>query len=144
MVPTLFGRIQTRLVVLATIGSVWLLIVTPLLPQKAPLGDKYQASFLVLGLVMGIGVIWELVYHGVQQFRWEKDWPPLFGLLTGVPEGFVVWAVLRLVVPAIVPRPNGTSFDIAFASVWLVVWLWVNGPMRVPFVHWRFRGGRVV
>jgi hypothetical protein len=24
------------------------------------------------------------------------------------------------------------------------VWLAANGPMRVPFVHWRFRGGRLI
>ena len=27
------------------------------------------------------------VYHLLQQFRWEKDWPTLFALLVGVPEG---------------------------------------------------------
>ena len=28
--------------------------------------------------------------------------------------------------------------------IWFVVWLVANGPMRVPFLRWRFRGGRLV
>ena len=38
-------------------------------------------------IVVVLGVGWELVYHLLMQFRWEKDWPTLFGLLVGVPEG---------------------------------------------------------
>jgi hypothetical protein len=144
LVPTLAGRIQTRILTLAVIGSLWLLIITPVLPQNAPLGEKYQATFLVLGLVIAFGVVWELVYHGLQQFRWEKDWPALFGLLTAIPEGIVVWVFLRAVISGGLARPNGASYIIAFSTVWLVVWMSVNGPMRVPFIHWRFRGGRLI
>jgi hypothetical protein len=32
MVPTLYGRIQTRIVLLAVVGGLWTLIITPLLP----------------------------------------------------------------------------------------------------------------
>ncbi len=144
MVPTLSGRIQTRIFTLGVFGSLWLLILTPVLPQNAPIATKYAATFLVLGLVILIGMGWELVYHGLQQFRWEKDWPALFGLLTGIPEGVVVWVVLRNVISDNLARPNGASFIIAFSTVWLVVWMIVNGPMRVPFIHWRFRGGRLL
>ena len=31
-----------------------------------------------------------------------------------------------------------------FIVVWLAVWIWVNGPMRVFNIHWRFFGGRLV
>jgi hypothetical protein len=80
----------------------------------------------------------------LQQFRWEKDWPTLFGLITGLPDGLIVWVVRRLVIPASVARPTGLSFAIAFLTVWLVTWLWANGPMRAVFIHWRFHGGRVI
>ncbi len=30
------------------------------------------------------------LYHLGQQFRWEKDWPILFGLLTSIPEALVL------------------------------------------------------
>ena len=56
-----------------------------------------------------------------------------------------MWLLLQFdVVPGIpgeVPLP---AFLILFLSTWVVVWLVVNGPMRVPFVHWRFRGGRLI
>ena len=144
MVPTLIGRIETRIAVLGVIGSIWLLIITPALPQNAPLSDMYKAVFLVLGLVIGLGIIWECIYQGLQQFRWEKDWPAFFGLLEGIPEGIVVWLVLVHVIPDSLVKPNGASYVIAFATTWLVTWAWVNGPMRVPFIHWRFRGGRLI
>ena len=87
MVPTLAGRIQTRIFSLGVVGSIWLLIISPFLPQNATVGEKYQATFLVLGMVIGLGIGWECVYHVLQQFRWEKDWPALFGLVTAIPEG---------------------------------------------------------
>ena len=98
---------------------------------------------LVAVLVLGIG--WEVIYHGVQQFRWEKDWPTLFGLLTAVNEGVLVWVLLQAGwVPWVDVKPAFSTFAILFLVVWLVIWFWVNGPMRVPLIRWRFRGGRIV
>ena len=144
MVPTLFGRIQTRIFSLGVIGSLWLLILSPFLPQNASTKEKYDATFLVLGMVIALGIGWEFIYHGLQQFRWEKDWPALFGLITAIPEGILVWMLLVKVMPDSLVKPNGASYVIAFATVWLIVWIFVNGPMRVPFIHWRFRGGRLI
>ena len=42
--------------------------------------DRYKTTFSVLLVVMALGVLWEFVYHFLQQFRWEKDWPTMFGL----------------------------------------------------------------
>ena len=39
---------------------------------------------------------------------------------------------------------DGAAFLVHFATTWLVVWLFLSGPVRVPFVRWRFRGGRFV
>ncbi len=144
MVPTLSGRIQTRIFSLVVVGGLWLLIISPFLPQTASVSQKYQATFLVLGLVIAVGIVWELIYHGLQQFRWEKDWPALFTLVLAIPEGIVVWVLLKTVISNSLAKPNGASYIIAFATVWLVVWMFLNGPMRVPAIHWRFRGGRVI
>jgi hypothetical protein len=144
VVPTLGGRIQTRLFLLATVGVVLTLLVTPLLPTSAPLGAAYRATFGVLGTVAVLGVGWELVYHGLQQFRWEKDWPTMLGLLTGVHEGLLVWLVTAA---GAVPGADGVTFGaflVHFAVVWIGVWLSANGPMRVPFIRWRFHGGRLL
>ncbi|MGC4874723.1 hypothetical protein ACLQ26_00440 [Micromonospora sp. DT43] len=140
MVPTLAGRIQTRLVLLAVVGSLVTAIVTPLLPS----GVGYRDTFGVLLTVAVLGVGWELVYHLLMQFRWEKDWPLLFGLGTGVPEAALIWLLLdHHVLPGLAGPPPLGAFLLHFSAVWLAVWLVANGPMRVPFLRWRFFGGRL-
>ncbi len=141
MVPTLNGRIQTRIFVLAVVGGIWTLLITPLLPDGAPLQASYRATFFVLLLVIVIGVLWELLYHFLQQFRWEKDWPTALGLVTVLNEGLLIWI---LVTTGVGPEVPFGSFLVHFVSTWIVVWLVVNGPMRVPFVRWRFLGGRLI
>ena len=116
----------------------------PLLPGTGTRSDKYRAMYEVLLIVVVLGVVWEFVYHGLQQFRWEKDWPTLFGLLLGVPEGS--W---RSPWPGAACWPGwrtsaSTAFLVGFGTTWLVTWLLVNGPMRIFSVHWRFRGGRLL
>ena len=143
MVPTLLGRIQTRLVLLAVVGGLVTAALAPLLPVPAPLADRYQAAYVVLAAVAALGLGWELIYHVVMQWRWEKDWPTLLGLLTIVPEGILVWVAVRAGWLPGLPGPvplDGFALDLA--TVWLAVWLVANGPLRVPFVRWRFRGGR--
>jgi hypothetical protein len=145
VVPTLNGRIQTRIFLLAVVGGLITLIIVPVLPGSAPLGDKYRNAFLVLLSVAVLGVLWELLYHLLMQWRWEKDWPTLFGLVEGIPEGVLIWVLLGAgAIPGIVGKVSGADFLIQFILVWLGVWLAANGPMRVPFIRWRFHGGRLV
>jgi hypothetical protein len=145
MVPTLNGRIQTRLFLLAVIGGLITAVVVPWLPGGAPVGDKYRNGLVVLAGVMVLGVAWEFVYHFLMQWRWEKDWPTLFGLVTGVPEGVLLWLLLAAgLIPGIAGTVGGAAYLIQFALVWVGVWLVANGPMRVPFIRWRFNGGRLV
>jgi len=145
VVPTLNGRIQTRIFLLAVVGGLITLIIVPVLPGSAPLGDKYRNAYLVLLSVAVLGVLWELLYHFLMQWRWEKDWPTLFGLVEGIPEGALIWVLLAVgAIPGIVGSVGGAAFLIQFILVWLGVWLVANGPMRVPFIRWRFRGGRLV
>lgn len=145
MVPTLFGRIQTRLWLLAVVGGVITVLLAPVLPMQASLSDKYRATFVVLGAVAVIGVAWELLYHLLMQWRWEKDWPTMFGLFTAIPEGLLVgYLAVQGDLPFLPGPVSAGVFAIHFIVVWLIVWLVANGPMRVPFVRWRFRGGRLL
>jgi uncharacterized membrane-anchored protein len=145
MLPTLNGRIQTRVLALGVIGLVVLLLITPLLPTgDLSTAQSYRVTISVLLAVIIVGVIWELLYHFMQQFRWEKDWPTMFGLLTGISEGIVIWLLVRdttIVLPEEL-RPPLPAFLIQFIITWLVFWLIVNGPIRVVFHRWRFSGGR--
>ncbi|GLW08233.1 hypothetical protein Misp01_33630 [Microtetraspora sp. NBRC 13810] len=146
MVPTLFGRIQTRLFLLATVGVIITLLIVPVLPgASGPIGPRYVSGFLVLASVAILGVLWEFLYHFLMQFRWEKDWPTSFGLLTLIPEGLLLFFLLRSGVASFIdPVPTAGQFWTHFVVVWICVWLTANGPMRVPFIRWRFRGGRVL
>lgn len=145
MLPTLNGRIQTRVLALGVIGCFVALVITPFLPTGSlSLGQAYRVTFSVLLATVLVGVLWELLYHFLQQFRWEKDWPTLFGLLTMVNEGALMWVLVHsttIVLPETL-RPSLTAFLIQFILTWIVFWLIVNGPMRVVFHRWRFQGGR--
>ncbi|MEU7144218.1 hypothetical protein ABZ942_32570 [Nocardia sp. NPDC046473] len=145
MLPTLNGRIQTRVLALSVIGFFVALIITPFLPTGSlSLGQAYRVTLSILLATVLVGVLWELLYHFLQQFRWEKDWPTLFGFLTMVNEGALMWVLVRyttVVLPESL-HPSLTAFLIQFVVTWMVFWLIVNGPMRVVFHRWRFQGGR--
>lgn len=145
MLPTIGGRLQTRIFAIAIIGSIWTLIIGPVLPRPegAGLGDIYEGAFWVLALVLVAGLVWEFIYHFFQQFRWEKDWPTLYSLLTGINEGLLAWYIAVSLEALPVALPTST-FVVHFATTWIVVFLWLNGPMRVPFIRWRFEGGRLI
>ncbi|GAA3397410.1 hypothetical protein [Cryptosporangium minutisporangium] len=147
MLPTLWGRIQSRIVFTLVIGGLVTLFVTPLLPLGVGIGGKYRIAYTVLVTVTVIGVLWELLYHFLMQWRWEKDWPTLLGLLTFLNEGLLIWALLLVgAVPGIegLTGLQSLSYWILFILVWVAVWVFANGPMRVFSIHWRFRGGRFV
>ncbi|KAA1418702.1 hypothetical protein F0U44_09405 [Nocardioides humilatus] len=158
MLPTLNGRLQTRIFMLVVFGGIITFFITPVLPDGLPgvpgfSGDLYQVTYVILATVLVLGILWELLYHLIQQFRWEKDWPTMFGLITAINEGALVWLLLEL---GLVPgMPDGFydgeltstffwAFFIDFSVIWFIVWIWTNGPMRVPLIKWRFFGGRIV
>lgn len=148
MIPTLRGRLQTRIFAIVVIGGLWTLLITPFLPSMPAgltTGDSYQMTFSILGAVLVLGLLWECAYHALMQWRWEKDWPTQFGLLTGINEGLLLALVLGLgLVPNADPAPPATTWLTHFVTTWLVVFLFLNGPMKVVFLRWRFRGGRLV
>jgi hypothetical protein len=151
MTPNFVGRLQSRIFVLAVVGVPVVLVLGFFLPVRTAPGassgeiraDVWEAGLFTLLVVAVVGcVLWEPIYHWLQQYRWEKDWPTLFGLLTGINEGAATWYLLEAGVGGIdVP---GGAFLLHFATTWLVTFLFVNGPMRVPFLRWRFRGGRLL
>lgn len=142
MVPTLYGRIQTRIVLLGVIGGLWTAVLTPFLPTGAALAPSYRTTSTLLLSVIILGVCWEFIYHFLQQFRWEKDWPTFFGLITAIPEGLLLWwLIVTGSVPGVDQIPV-SAFLVQFVSTWLIVWLFANGPVQVFFIRWRFRGGR--
>ena len=72
--------------------------------------------------VIVVGVLWELVNYFVVRWRREKDWPALFGLVGGVPEGMLIWVLLSA---GAIPGSG----------------LAPSEPVRAPFIR-GFQGGR--
>ncbi len=151
MIPTLSGRIQTRIFLIVFIGIPWTLIVTPILPndRRATGGgllDTYKSTFTALGIVLVIGVcFWELIYHFLQQFRWEKDWPVMFTFFEVINEATLAFIVFKAL--DIDQKFNATATTGTFwwhiVTTWMVMWLFVLGPIKVLFIRWRFSGGRI-
>lgn len=151
MIPTLNGRIQTRIFLILFIGIPWTLIITPFLPNSrditgGSLIDTYKTTLSVLGIVLVLAVFgWELLYHFLQQFRWEKDWPVMFSLFLVIPEAIVAKIVFNAL--DIGTKFNATATNATFwwhiVTTWLVMWLFVLGPIKVFFIRWRFNGGRI-
>lgn len=172
MTPVFLGRIQTRLFVMATVGVLWTLVISPFLFIDPPGPDgysmvllidsmggqnailqTYKLTFAALAITAVFGcLVWEPIYHLVMQFRWEKDWPALFHLLSGIPEGITTFLLLHVAVlnpfgdigpdkEQFVPVP---AYVFLFATTWIITWLFANGPMKIFFIRWRFNGGRLV
>ena len=141
MSPSLIGRIQTRLVLLATVGLAWTIVIVPFLPKGgATLTTVYGTTLVALIMVGLAGVGWEFLYHAIQQYRWEKDWPTLFGLLVGIPEGILAFVLVGSVVD---DGPNLLTFTLHFASTWILLWLTAIGPLRMVLLRWRYQGGKI-
>ncbi len=141
MTPTLFGRWQTRLLLLATIG---ILITLPF--YFGILEPGYNpAYFSVLVYVALFGCGWDILYNYLQKFRWDRDWPGVFQLLTGIWEAVFIASCLNIFgLPNIPQNLSLLSFTLHYSLVWLGVYISSQTIMRIFFPRWRFRGGELL
>lgn len=145
MTPTLLGRWQTRLLLLATVG---VLITLPfylgIVGPKTDF-DTHPVFFRILTDIAIFGCGWDILYNYIQKFRWDRDWPGALQLLAGIWEAiFVIGCVNLTGLPGI---PKGSVpllwFVIHYSLVWLGVYIASQSLMRILFLRWRFRGGRL-
>jgi hypothetical protein len=140
MTPTLRGRWQTRVLLLGTVGLVVSFIV------GLALGDLLTPLAL-LGYVLLLGFGWDILYHYLQSWRWDRDWPPAFQLAGAMGEGLLIWGLVQIsrVVAANLPGVAETlttpQFVVHYGTVWFMMFLGTQGPLRVLFPRWRYRGG---
>ena len=136
MTPSLVGRWQTRLALLATLGLLITLVFVVV--------GRSDIFLRVLVYVALFGVAWDVLYILLQRLRWDRDWPAAFQVINGVTEGLFIFIVATLIGLPGLPRdiPAGL-FAAHYGLVWLVIFLWTQGPMRAIFPFWRFHGGTI-
>lgn len=136
MTPTLLGRWETRFFLLATIGAIITLIVGLVIKNIA-------TPFLLLGYVFAFGLVWDCIYQFISTFRWDRDWPTSFQVAAGIVEGALVWALLNYVgLPGIPAKTVPfVVFISMYASIWVLTFILMQGPLRTFLVRWRYQGG---
>lgn len=139
MTPTLFGRWQTRLFLLSTIG---ILVTLPFsLGFFEPnFGNGY---FLVLAYIALFGCGWDILYNYLQKNRWDRDWPGIFQVLAGIWEAIFLAVCVNLIGLPSLPKLDLFWFTFHYSLVWLSVYVASQTMMRVLFPLWRFRGGQI-
>jgi hypothetical protein len=142
MTPTLFGRWQTRLLLLAT---VCVLVSIPFALGLIGAGAN-AVYFFILAYVAIFGLGWDVVYNYLQKSRWDRDWPAAYQLFAGIWELLFVLCGVKFFgfLPLPVPKnelPLGTFF-LHYSLVWLAVFISSQSLMRIIFPRWRFRGGQ--
>ncbi|GAA6624042.1 hypothetical protein [Scytonema sp. NUACC26] len=139
MTPTLFGRWQTRLLLLATVGTV------VSLPFAIGLIGSYPSAayFWILTYVAIFGLGWDVVYDQIQKYRWDRDWPAAYQLFAGIWEMIFIWFAVGIfrILPISSYPPVGVFLQ-HYSVVWLAIFIVSQSLMRIIFVRWRFRGGQ--
>jgi hypothetical protein len=138
MTPTLLGRWQTRLLLLATVG----LVVT--LPFYLGIISPGGSIFLwVLVYIALFGLVWDVVYQYFQKYRWDSDWPGALQLLAGIWEAIFVLLLVKIFgLPGVSKDLPLYWFALHYSLVWLAVYIASQSLMRILFPRWRFRGGQ--
>lgn len=145
MTPTLAGRWQTRWFMLGVVGI-------PVTLVWASVHDLDARSlFSILAYVGVLGSLWDPLYQRLQARRWDYDWPVFLSIAAGVWEALWIWLFLGadwvwralglLAAPGLDMTPSATGFAAHYACVWLAMFCAVQGPVKVLFPMWRFRGG---
>ena len=146
MTPTLYGRWQTRFLLITLLGG----------PITAIFALWFQSGwvpFILLGYVLLFGFGWDFVYNYVQTWRWNRDWPPLFSLYAGLWEGCVLFVLTQLPALTLAPPRVSLLIGIPFGGNIGVFWLHYGlvfgasffcslGLIHVVMPHWRYQGGQ--
>lgn len=143
MTPTLFGRWQTRLLLLATVG---VLVSLPFFLGWINPNATGPIYFWILGYVAAFGLVWDIVYDVLQKYRWDRDWPAAYQLFAGIWEFIFVFCGVKIFgfLPIPIPKEElpEVIFLIHYSVVWLSVFIASQSLMRILFPRWRFRGGQ--
>lgn len=139
MTPTLYGRWQTRLFLLSTVGLLITWLYSLGLFGVSP-GLEYYWVLMYIGL---LGVGWDILYSYFQKFLWDHDWPGIFQFLSAILEATLLVFLVHL---DLLPHLSSDHFNLVsfikhYSTVWTFSYLSSWTVMRILFPRWRFRGG---
>lgn len=149
MIPTLAGRIQTRLLLFVLIG-----IPVTLLYAWAILGGNWewreiQIFLWFLCTITGLGLLLDPIYIFLQSTRWDRDWPFAYQFFFSWVEFGIVFFLARAALIPYLPEfafQGARGLGIAslhFTLVFIPSFLALLGPLQTLFVRWRFKGGQL-
>lgn len=142
MTPTLFGRWQTRLLLLFTVGAIVTFFFAVWFDSIA--FGVFDVPFILLFWVAVLGVAWDVLFNVWQRRRWDSDWPPAYQLIAGILEGTLLFGLVRAgLLPGVPEDIPAWMFLSHYCTVWYITFLMTQGPMRILFPQWRFRGGQL-
>jgi hypothetical protein len=143
MIPTFWGRVQTRfllyLVIALPVTLIYALFLTgwrwP--PRSVPFA-------FVTALLLG-GWILDFFYIQIQRFRWDNDWPFAFQFIASFFEFFLVFGMVKLGwlepwIPAFLPFVTALFH---FLWVFTPSFLALLGGAQIFLIRWRFKGGEL-
>lgn len=145
MTTTLRGRCETRFLSLLMIGVPLTFLLTRMFTFSSVL-------FVVLGYVLVVGWLWDILYHSLQRFRWDGDWPPVLHFATILLEGLGLWLLLNNLFVWRMMRldgPIGISpgalelrpFLLHYFTVSVAAFMAIQLLFPVLMPQWRFSGG---
>ena len=147
MTPTLRGRRQTRLFLMGAIGVPVTLPFCVLGLLTAPVAGPIVAvaPLYVLAVVTVVGLVLDRTYDRMQQQRWDHDWPVHLQVVAGGVEGAIAFVVsFGCCGLGVLALPAMVLFPVHYGLVWGLALLFVQGPIRVLFPQWRYRGGELL
>ncbi len=146
MLPSLAGRIHTRIILFFAVG----LPITFL--WAAYLGDWRWPfpfePFYVLGMIFVVGLILDPVYIWIQSYRWEHDWPFAYQAVSMIFEFVIVLSLIQLDVLPFLPASLIATSDgfwnvvIHFSMVFFISFLGLLAFIQVFMIRWRFNAGQ--
>src|SRR5689334_13618438 len=113
MIPTLLGRMQTRILLFLVIGvpvtvgyAFWL----------AERGSRHVVEIFglqldirppqILCLLLIVGLVLDPFYYWIQTLRWESDWPFSFQFYVSIVEYLIVLSMIELDLVPVVPSES--------------------------------------
>ncbi|NJK61994.1 MAG: hypothetical protein HC921_04245 [Synechococcaceae cyanobacterium SM2_3_1] len=164
MTPTLLGRWQTRILLLATIGVLcslpfalrWIVrgdltidfsfnpftlfgLIRKPISSALPFDPVY---FWVLSYVAVLGLAWDALYTYLQRFFWDHDWPGVVAMVGALFEGGLLLLLIKTIGLPMIPRElDWIWFWVHYGFVSIAAYLFSWAGLRILFPRARYRGG---